>query len=130
MFYCICTDTDVRLVGGTSHCTGRLEVKHQGDWRPAADLAVTSNWNLKSSSAVCKQLDCGSAVDTKWRSVSERQRVWWITSSCNGSEFSLRECATMQSAGSVEGLEVTCSGNNNLYCLIVCRYDLGGYGRK
>ena len=112
MFYCLCTDTDVRLVGGTSNCTGILEVKHQGDWRPAADLAVTSNWNLNSSSVVCKQLGCGSAVDTKRIHGSSRQPVWWISSSCNGSESTLRECVTMQGLGSGDRLEVICSGND------------------
>ena len=96
-------------MGGASNCTGTLEVNHQEDWKPAADF--TSNWNLNASSVVCKQLGCGSAVDTKWSSGSERQPVWWITSSCNGSESALRECVTMQSASSGDRLEVICSGN-------------------
>ena len=96
-------------MGGASNCTGTLEVKHQEDWKPAADF--TSNWNLNASSVVCRQLGCGSAVDTKWSSGSERQPVWWITSSCVGSESSLRECGMTKPGYSTGTLEVICSGN-------------------
>ena len=94
-------------MGGSSPCAGTLEVNHQREWKPAADF--TSNWNLNSSSVVCGQLGCGSAVDTKWSHGSTRGPVWWITSSCVGSESSLRECVTMQAGGSGDRLEGTCS---------------------
>ena len=98
---------DVRLVGGTSHCSGTLEVKHQGEWRPADDR----NWNKDSSTVVCRQLDCGSAVSTETSSGFPYQPVWRIASTC-GSESSLRECVTAkQKAISTFRLQVICSGN-------------------
>ena len=103
---CLCTEPgDVRLVGGSSNCTGRLKMKHQREWRPVHG----SDWTLKSSSVVCRQLDCGSVVSTQ-RSSSSRQYVWRMRSSCDGSESSLRECGTMNSLNSYDHLEVICSG--------------------
>ena len=102
--------SDVRLVGGTSHCNGILEMKHQGDWRP---LDGQSDWNLKSSSVVCRQLDCGSDVSTQRTFGSTVQPVWWITTDCVGHEPSLRECRTQMSHYSTVRLEMICSGNTN-----------------
>ena len=99
------------LVGGTSHCTGLLEMKHQGEWRPVDGW---SDWNLPSSSVVCRQLDCGSAVSTERSSGATHKPVWRITSACVGSESSLRECGRKMSATSLYILEVICSGNQLL----------------
>ena len=97
-------------MGGASHCAGRLEVKHQGEWRPGVDDFYRSTWNMKSSSVVCRQLDCGSAVSRERTSHSTHEPVWWISSSCVGSESSLRECGTKMSGNSTARLEVICSG--------------------
>ena len=94
-------------MGGAGNCTGTLEVKHQGDWRPADG----SDWNPKSSAAVCRQLDCGSDVSTQRSSGSTGEPVWKIPSSYVVS--SLRECGIKSSQYSIKRLEVICSGNDN-----------------
>ena len=101
---------DVRLVGGASHCTGRLEMKHQGEWRPVDGWSGTK-WNQNSSAVVCRQLDCGSAVSINRSLGFTEQPVWVIPSPCVGSESSLRECGTNGSFYSTNRLEVICSGN-------------------
>ena len=109
---------DVRLVGGTSSCIGTLEMKHQGDQRP---VDGQSDWNLKSSSVVCRQLNCGSDVSTQRSPGSTVQPVWWVATDCVGSESSLRECGTKMSHNSTVRLEVICSGKtHNDVCLSVC----------
>ena len=109
LFSCICAESDdVRLVGGTSNCTGILEMHHQREWRPADG---GSDWNQNSSAVVCRQLDCGSAVSTERSSGSKHQPSWRMTTSCLGSESSLEDCATKMSATSSYVLEVICSGN-------------------
>ena len=103
-------------MGGTSYCPGILEMKHQGEWRPVEGW---SDWNQNSSSVVCRQLGCGSAVSTERSSGSTHKPAWRITSPCVGSETSLKDCGTKMSATSLYLLEVICSGNffdnSNIY---------------
>ena len=68
------------------------------------------DWNLKSSSVVCRQLDCGSAVLTEMSSDSTNVPVWHTMSSCVGSESSLKECVIKMSRTSDARLKVVCSG--------------------
>ena len=108
---------DVRLVGGTSSCTGTLEMQHQGEWR-AVDAGF--HWNLKSSSVVCRQLDCGSAVSTERSSGFTQEPVWRITPYCAGSEHSLSDCVIMETSHSTQKALITgrptvnCSGNSTM----------------
>ena len=106
---------DVMLVGGTSKCIGTLEMKHQGEWRPVDGW---SDWNHQSSSVVCRQLGCGSAVSTEQRDGSTNQPAWGIHLDCFGSEFSLksefslRECGLLDSGSyPYSSLYLICSGN-------------------
>ena len=104
----------VRLVGGTSHCTGKLEMKYQGEWRPVKPLPYSKNM----SAVVCRQLDCGSLVSLDvYESAS--QRVWSIPSSCNGSESLLIECGTVEHEESSQRVNVICSGNTNTSTMIL-----------
>ena len=97
----------MRLVGGTSKCTGILEMKHQGEWRP---VLAWFDWNRMSSSVVCRRLHCGSAVSTEFTPSSTRKPGWMIPSSCVGSESSLVECGPVKSYDSTLTLKVNCSG--------------------
>ncbi|XP_029988188.1 scavenger receptor cysteine-rich type 1 protein M160-like [Sphaeramia orbicularis] len=71
---------DVRLVGQPSRCAGTLEMQHQGQWKPVGDFY--KRWDLKSGSAVCQYLDCGSAVSVNNTDDSPRRPVWWISVPC------------------------------------------------
>ena len=99
---------NVRLEGGTSHCAGTLEVKHQGKWKPVTSRV---DWSLKSAAVVCRQLDCGSAISTELRFVSTRAPIWLLKTSCVGSESSLRECVTEETHYADGRIGVVCSGN-------------------
>ncbi|XP_074517815.1 uncharacterized protein LOC141784032 [Sebastes fasciatus] len=93
----------VRLVGGDSRCAGTLEAKQRGDWRPVSG----PDWTLKAAAAVCRQLDCGSAVSVEQRKESSFRSVWLIKSDCVQSKYALRECAASVSSNSI--LDLTCS---------------------
>ncbi|XP_074482532.1 CD5 antigen-like [Sebastes fasciatus] len=93
---------DVRLVGGDSRCAGTLELK-QGDWRPVEGYI----WTLKEAAAVCRDLDCGSAVSVEERKESSDRSVWRIRSGCVQSGSALRECVTSVSSNSI--INLTCS---------------------
>ncbi|XP_067440149.1 scavenger receptor cysteine-rich type 1 protein M130-like [Thunnus thynnus] len=97
----------VRLVGGASRCAGTLEVKRP-EWRPVED----SDWTLKEAAAVCRVLDCGSAVSTGSRNEASRRSVWRIDSDCVHSGSALRECASSYSSSSI--VELTCSDSVRL----------------
>ena len=105
-----CTESDdVRLIGGTSHCNGELELKHQGEWRTVDGL---SEWNRKLSAVVCRQLNCGNAVSDEETGRGGSHPVWRIISSCVGSESSLTECATKHHLNTVLRRKLVCSGKN------------------
>ncbi|XP_042345412.1 scavenger receptor cysteine-rich type 1 protein M130-like [Plectropomus leopardus] len=98
----------VRLVGGESRCAGRLEVKHQGNWRPVDN----SVWTLKEAAFVCKELHCGSAVSAVESVESSVRSVWKVRPHCGLSRSALREC--LSSASSRSLLNLTCSDSIRL----------------
>ncbi|XP_049420340.1 scavenger receptor cysteine-rich type 1 protein M130-like [Epinephelus fuscoguttatus] len=97
-----CSDP-VRLVGGSSRCSGTLEVK-RGDWRPVDG----SDWTLTSAVAFCRNLNCGSAVSAGRREDSSNRSAWKINFDCVHSGSALGECGTLLSWSS-STLELTCS---------------------
>ncbi|XP_032364918.1 scavenger receptor cysteine-rich type 1 protein M130 [Etheostoma spectabile] len=97
----------VRLVGGSSRCTGTLEVK-RGDWRPVD----VSDWTLKEAAVVCGELDCGSAVSAGRRNESSPRSAWRISQTCIHSGFTLRECVTPGPSSSI--MKITCSDSVRL----------------
>ncbi|KAL4009362.1 hypothetical protein ACER0C_003214 [Sarotherodon galilaeus] len=101
-----------RLVGGASGCEGTLELNYLSEWRPVNDY----RWDREAAAAVCKHLDCGSAVSVGSRkrsvtSITPLSSVWRISGDCfSGS--ALRHCIRKGISTSV--LHVTCSDSVRL----------------
>uniref|UniRef100_A0A669BPR8 SRCR domain-containing protein n=1 Tax=Oreochromis niloticus TaxID=8128 RepID=A0A669BPR8_ORENI len=81
----------IRLVGsGSSRCSGRVEIFHNNIWGTVSD----SNWNLNDAEVVCRQLNCGSALEATQSSKfgAGTGQVWLTGVTCSGNESSLSEC--------------------------------------
>ncbi|XP_032366360.1 scavenger receptor cysteine-rich type 1 protein M130 [Etheostoma spectabile] len=100
----------VQVGGGDSRCGGSLELKHKGQWRPVMDH--DSDWSLKAAAAVCRELDCGSAVSLGKRQESLYSSVWRIRSDCIETGSALRTCVDSSSSSSF--LHLTCSDSVRL----------------
>uniref|UniRef100_G3PJF6 SRCR domain-containing protein n=1 Tax=Gasterosteus aculeatus aculeatus TaxID=481459 RepID=G3PJF6_GASAC len=99
-----CSEPDeIRLVDGSHRCIGRLEMKHEGEWRPVDE----NQWDLESASLVCGQLACGAVLSIETKEMSQLN-AWHVQLSCEHDSM-LRECSFIQPGSSYANLEVTCS---------------------
>ncbi|KAG9264044.1 deleted in malignant brain tumors 1 protein-like [Astyanax mexicanus] len=87
----ICSDSlNVRLVGGTGSCSGRVEVYYRGQWGTVCD----DDWDMRDAAVVCRQMGCGRALRAhisghfgKGTGLTLMDNV-----GCSGNESSIREC--------------------------------------
>ncbi|XP_078614542.1 uncharacterized protein LOC144883781 isoform X2 [Branchiostoma floridae x Branchiostoma japonicum] len=85
-----CTPPDVRLVGGSSHHEGRVEIRHHHEWRTVCD----DKWNNDSARVVCRQLGYPDAAEAKGAAYfgQESGTIGLDDVQCTGNETSLFEC--------------------------------------
>ncbi|KAI5611415.1 scavenger receptor cysteine-rich type 1 protein M130-like, partial [Silurus asotus] len=105
-------DYSVRLMDGGSRCAGRVEVLHEGQWGTVCGSA----WDMKDAAVVCRELQCGEAVDVQyWASFGPGSGPIWIYDLyCRGSELTLNNCSSQGGhvCAHVIDAGVTCSGEN------------------
>ncbi|XP_055079454.1 scavenger receptor cysteine-rich type 1 protein M130-like [Periophthalmus magnuspinnatus] len=98
----------IRLVGGASRCAGTVEVRHRGEWRRVVPYRLFGSWFLDHTAAVCRDLDCGSAVYGEQRVDFPQSPVWRVSHDCV-KKSAVRECVDDFFSSSSSGLEVKCS---------------------
>ncbi|TDH00339.1 hypothetical protein EPR50_G00187460 [Perca flavescens] len=86
----VCTNKLLRLSNGTSRCSGRVEVYHDGQWGTVCD----DRWGMPEADVVCREMNCGSALSVQYRAFFGRgqDRVWLDDVECTGHEKSLADC--------------------------------------
>nr|XP_060616109.1 soluble scavenger receptor cysteine-rich domain-containing protein SSC5D-like [Anolis sagrei ordinatus] len=82
--------SDLRLMNGTSPCSGRVEVFHNDTWGTICD----AGWDLQDAQVVCRQLGCGDAPKALGGAHYGQGSgpVWLESVNCTGEEASLKEC--------------------------------------
>ncbi|XP_060677683.1 deleted in malignant brain tumors 1 protein-like [Hemiscyllium ocellatum] len=106
------TSLKFRLVGGSSNCSGRVEILCDKGW----GTLCGDSWDTTDANVVCRQLGCGFAVSARGGpTVSQGKGVTWQNDvKCKGSESSLYDCLSqepMQSECSHKEIaNVICSG--------------------
>ncbi|XP_055013971.1 antigen WC1.1-like [Boleophthalmus pectinirostris] len=114
------TCSELRLVGGASRCAGTVEVSLRGEWR-RVDLPFR-HWDQEAAAAVCRALDCGSALHGERRDDFPHRPVWLVLSDCV-KKSSVRGCVFGSSSSSSWGVEVTCSDLLNRPIISVSVFD-------
>ncbi|KAH0626618.1 hypothetical protein JD844_001702 [Phrynosoma platyrhinos] len=104
-----CSDpNEVRLVNGTSRCSGRVEVLHNQQWGTVCD----DGWDLSSAQVVCRELGCGVALSAPRAATFGRgaDPIWLDDVKCKGTEAALRDCQLRLVNGSSR-----CSGRVEIF---------------
>lgn len=100
----------MRLVDGPNHCSGRVEVYHDGSWGTVCD----DNWGFLDAQVVCRELSCGPATEAPHQAHfgEGSGSILLDDVACMGSEGSLLECNSggigNHNCGHDEDASVTC----------------------
>lgn len=104
---------ELRLVGGSGRCSGRVEVLHRGAWGTVCD----DLWDLNEAEVVCRQLGCGRAMSAlgKAHFGPGSGDIFLDNLQCAGAERYLGQCAhsgwSEHNCGHHEDAGVICSGS-------------------
>uniref|UniRef100_A0A8C4T893 SRCR domain-containing protein n=1 Tax=Erpetoichthys calabaricus TaxID=27687 RepID=A0A8C4T893_ERPCA len=107
---------NIRLVNGTSKCSGRVELLHKDQWGTVCD----NGWDLTDAEVVCRQLGCDNAISAPGQAHFGKGSglIWMDNVVCKGNESSLALCEHNElgqhSCDAGEDAGVVCSGKNIL----------------
>ncbi|CAL8314023.1 unnamed protein product [Lota lota] len=105
----------IRLLNGSDHCSGRVEIFQEGHWAPV----YNSNWGLNEALVVCREMQCGEPVlSSTPLYFGQASQVTGYTTTCNGRETSISQCSlrgyAQTSRDHAVEATVVCSGNMRL----------------
>lgn len=119
--YCVWPSyaAQVRLVGGTGQCSGRVEVFYRGQWGTVCD----DEWDLENGNVVCKQMGCSKALSAPQSALFGRGTgpIWLDNVDCSGQESAIAHCTHNavgdNNCGHGEDASVICLGRCSLVML-------------
>ncbi|KAL8176298.1 UNVERIFIED_CONTAM: hypothetical protein K2H54_030365 [Gekko kuhli] len=81
---------EIRLANDLNHCSGRVEIYHEGIWGTICD----DDWDLGDASVVCHYLGCGNALSAPQSAHfgAGSGRIWLDNVNCTGTENAISEC--------------------------------------
>ncbi|CAM4457789.1 unnamed protein product [Caretta caretta] len=103
---------EVRLVGGDTDCSGRVEVTHGNTWETVCD----SHLDFNTASVICNELGCGQAVATMGATHfgEGHDLIWKEEFHCVGNETVLSNCPRMSrpndTCSHTDAVSILCSG--------------------
>uniref|UniRef100_A0A452HSD9 SRCR domain-containing protein n=1 Tax=Gopherus agassizii TaxID=38772 RepID=A0A452HSD9_9SAUR len=117
----------VRLVNGSSRCSGAVEVHHRGRWMPVCQ----EMWDKEASHVVCRQLHCGEAKETaaeptpspvcpprstptKEATLSFQNLCPSLHIHCAGLESTWKQCNVSELCCKGKLASVTCTGSHSV----------------
>ncbi|XP_028827762.1 scavenger receptor cysteine-rich type 1 protein M130-like isoform X2 [Denticeps clupeoides] len=110
---------ELRLVGPTE-CSGRVEVRLQGQWGTVCD----DSWDTRDGQVVCRQLGCGEPVSVGGEGMfgGGNGSIWLDEVNCGGDERHLWDCChaplNQSDCSHKEDAGVTCTGRSTTVLLI------------
>ncbi|KAI9540720.1 hypothetical protein NQZ68_038391 [Dissostichus eleginoides] len=107
-----CSDS-VRLVNGTSLCSGRLEVKSDQS-NPSWSSVCEADFDQQDAQVVCRQLGCGAPSVLQGALYGEGEAPMWTKEfQCAGHESALLDCSSASERNTCSpgrAVSLTCSG--------------------
>lgn len=97
----------LRLTNGTTPCSGRLEIWHNGTW----GTVCRKGWGLEEEEVVCRHLGCGfggGKMQHSFTALSTSSTTVWHVD-CSGTESSLWHCDLKQDCRFRRDAELACA---------------------
>ena len=115
----------IRLVNGTQRCEGRVEIKHNDEWRKIC----TADWSQKEHEVVCRELSCGiPLIGQDMPNFGELSAPIGMKANCLGNETSIMQCILKETDQTCHSASLLCACMLTLIIGNACRMctPLGG----
>uniref|UniRef100_A0A672RTV0 Soluble scavenger receptor cysteine-rich domain-containing protein SSC5D n=1 Tax=Sinocyclocheilus grahami TaxID=75366 RepID=A0A672RTV0_SINGR len=112
-----CLLAKLRLQNGSSSCSGRVEVLHNGIWGTVCD----DGWDLSDAAVVCREMGCGDAIEARKGAFfgNGSGPIWMNNVNCYGNEQTLKICRSpgwdIQNCNHYKDAGVICQCESNTY---------------